>query len=54
MYSAHQSQTPVSLMWNSWWNSAGKRMLRYSQHFDQRLLFTVNSCTWACCRLQCV
>ena len=34
-YSAHQSRTPVSLMWNSWWNSAGKRMLRYSQLFNQ-------------------
>ena len=34
-YSAHQSRTPVSLMWNIWWNSAGKRMLRYSQLFNQ-------------------
>ena len=34
-YSAHQSRTPVNLMWNIWWNSAGKRMLRYSQLFNQ-------------------
>jgi len=34
-YSARQSRTPVSLMWNIWWNSAGKRMLRYSQLFNQ-------------------
>lgn len=30
IYSAHQSQTPVHPIWNSWWNIAGKRMLRYS------------------------
>jgi len=28
--SAHQSQTPVHPIWNSWWKIAGKWMLRYS------------------------